>query len=150
MLFEKIPYKDDFPINITIASIDDYPIHYHQDIEFVFILKGEIKLKNGYCNYVLHKGDIFTNSGHEVHSLTSTGQENVVALIQISTHYFSQYFPSLSKACYRTYTNKTKTKKHDTLQEKLLNILLQYSIKSSKYMVLCQDLVQVKMRFSSS
>lgn len=133
MLFEKIPYKDDFPINITIASIDDYPIHYHQDIEFVFILKGEIKLKNGYCNYVLHKGDIFTNSGHEVHSLTSTGQENVVALIQISTHYFSQYFPSLSKACYRTYTNKTKTKKHDTLQEKLLNILLQYSIKSSKY-----------------
>ena len=100
MLFEKITYQDDFPINITIASIEEYPLHYHQDIEFVYVLKGEVTLKNGYCHYTLKEGDIFTNAGHEVHSLTSTGKENIVALIQISTHYFSQYFPSLSKACY--------------------------------------------------
>ena len=137
MLFEKITYRDDFPINITIANIEDYPIHYHQDIEFVFVLKGKVRLKNGYCSYTLGEGDIFTNSGHEVHSITSVSPDNIVALIQISTHYFSQYFPSLSKACYRTYTNKAKTKKHDNLQEKLLNILLQYTIKSSKYKSEC-------------
>lgn len=137
MLFEKITYQDDFPINITIANIKDYPLHYHQDIEFVFVLKGEVTLKNGYCFYTLRQGDIFTNSGHEVHGITSTDPDNVVALIQISTHHFSQYFPSLSKACYRTYTNKTRTRKHDNLQEKLLSILLQYSIKSSKYKTEC-------------
>lgn len=137
MLFEKITYQDDFPIHITIANIEDYPIHYHQDIEFVFVLKGSVSLKNGYCSYTLCEGDIFTNSGHEVHSITSVDPDNIVALIQISTRYFSQYFPELSKACYRTYTNKTKTKKHDNLQEKLLSILLQYSIKSSKYKSEC-------------
>lgn len=81
MLFEKITYQDDFPINITIASIEEYPLHYHQDIEFVYVLKGEVTLKNGYCHYTLKEGDIFTNAGHEVHSLTSTGKENIVALI---------------------------------------------------------------------
>ena len=48
MLFEKITYQDDFPINITIASIEEYPLHYHQAIEFVYVLKGEVTLKNGY------------------------------------------------------------------------------------------------------
>ena len=137
MLFEKITYQDDFPINITIARIEEYPLHYHQDIEFVFVLKGHVMLKNGYCSYTLRERDIFTNSGHEVHNLTSDDPDNIVAIIQISTHYFSQYFPSLSKACYRTYTNKGRTSKHDNLQEKLLDILLQYTIKSSRYKTEC-------------
>ena len=137
MLFEKITYQDDFPINITIANIKEYPIHYHQDTEFVLVLKGEIALKNGYCTYTLHEGDIFTNSGHEVHSLMSTGEDNIVAVIQLSTHYFSQYFPDLTKACYRTYSNKGHTKKHDTLREKLLEILLQYSTRGFNYRSEC-------------
>ena len=137
MLFEKISYQDNFPINITIANIKEYPIHYHQDTEFVLVLKGEILLKNGYCTYTLKEGDIFTNSGHEVHSLKSTGEDNVVAVIQISTHFFSQYFPNLTKACYRTYTNKGHSKKHDALREKLLDILLQYSIKGFNYKSEC-------------
>ena len=141
MLFEKITYQDDFPINITIASIEEYPLHYHQDIEFVYVLKGEIMLKNGCCHYTLREGDIFTNAGHEVHSLASIGKDNIVALIQISTHYFSQYFPSLSKACYRTYSNKPTTKRHDNLREKLLQILLAYAIKSFNYKSECTYLI---------
>ncbi len=141
MLFEKITYPDDFPINITIAAVEEYPLHYHRDIEFVYVLKGEVALKNGYCHYTLKEGDIFTNAGHEVHSLTSTGKENIVALIQISTRYFSQYFPSLSKSCYRTYSNKPTTRRHDNLREKLLQILLAYEIKSFNYKSECTYLI---------
>ena len=132
-MFEKITYVEDFPINMTIAKIEEIPIHYHQDIEFVFVLKGSVRLKNGSCDYILREGDIFTNAGHEVHGITANEPENMVALIQISTHYFSQYFPSLSRACYRTYSDKGRTKKHDNLQEKLLHILLQYATKSTRY-----------------
>lgn len=141
MLFEKITYQDDFPINIIIANIDEYPLHYHQDIEFVYVLKGEVSLKNGYCYYTLKEGDIFTNAGHEVHSLMSTGKNNIVALIQISTRHFSQYFPTLSRSCYRTYSNNPSSKKHDNLREKLLQILLQYCIKSFNYKSECTYLM---------
>lgn len=141
MLYEKITYPDDFPINIVIAKIDEYPLHYHQDIEFVYVLKGEVRLKNGYCYYTLKEGDIFTNAGHEVHNLMSTGKDNMVALIQISTHHFSQYFPTLSRACYRTYSNNPTSKQHDNLREKLLQILLQYSVKSFNYKSECTYLM---------
>ena len=138
MLFEQISYPDDFPIKITIGDIREYPIHYHQDNEFVLVLKGEIALKNGYCTYLLHEGDIFTNAGHEVHRLYASGDEaNVVALIQISTHFFSQYYPDLAKACYRTYTNKGRSAKHDILKEKLLQILEQYIVRGFNYKSEC-------------
>ena len=82
MLFEKTIYPDDFPLNIQIIQVDEIPFHYHQDVELVYVLKGEIRLKNGYYNYLLKEGDIFTNSGHEVHGLRATDSDNVIAVIQ--------------------------------------------------------------------
>lgn len=133
MLFEKISYNDDFPIRVKIANITEDPIHYHQDIEFVYVLKGELKLKNGYCHYTLKAGDLFTNVGHEVHALYSTEKDNSVAVIQISTRYFSQYFPELSKSCYRTYSNRPSDEKQDNLKKQILQILLQYTKRSINY-----------------
>ena len=99
MLFEKTTYTDNFPLNIMIAHIEEYPFHYHHDIEFVYILKGEIWLKNVGQHYLLKEGDLFTNSGHEVHSLTATDKDNIVAIIQVSNRFFTQYFPALLRAC---------------------------------------------------
>ena len=137
MLYEKITYDDDFPIHITIANIQEYPLHYHQDIEFVYVLRGEIKLRNGYCSYLLKEGDIFTNSGHEVHSLTATDKENVVAVIQISNRFFTRYFPSLTKNCFRTYVNRDPYLQLDALRKMLLQIMLDYLRKSFNYQNQC-------------
>ena len=48
MLKEKIVYKEDLPVNVIVADIENYPIHFHEDIEVVFVLDGSIALKNGY------------------------------------------------------------------------------------------------------
>ena len=40
MLFEKTAYENDFPINLRIMKVKEYPIHYHQDIQFIYVLKG--------------------------------------------------------------------------------------------------------------
>lgn len=141
MLFEKINYSDNFPINIKIGNILEDPVHYHQDIEFVFVLKGEVLLRSGYCNYTLKAGDIFTNCGHEIHNIASNGKDNVVALIQPSTYFFSQYFPSLSKSCYRTYTRKGMAFKHDRLKELLLEILLHSLSRNFDYRNQCIKLM---------
>ena len=133
MLLERLSYPDAFPMNITVAKITEDPLHYHLDIEIVYVLRGSVRLKNGYCCYDLREGDIFTNSGHEVHSITDASGDNVVAQIQISTHYYSQFFPNLSKACYRTYSRKPGGKKHDRLRELLLQLLLKYTVCGFNY-----------------
>lgn len=137
MLLERLSYPDAFPMNITVANITEDPLHYHLDTEIVYVLKGSVRLKNGYCHYDLHEGDVFTNSGHEVHSITAVSEDNVVAQIQISTHYYSQFFPNLSKACYRTYSKNPSGKKYDRLRELLLQLLLKYTVRGFNYKTEC-------------
>ena len=137
MLFEKTTYLDDFPINIRIAKITEYPIHYHQDVELIYVLKGEVYAKDVGSNYLLKEGDIFTFNGHEVHGMNATDKENVVAIIQVSNRFFTQYFPTLNKACFMTYVNNDKHPKLDTLRKMLLPILLDYSRRSFNYKSTC-------------
>ena len=137
MLLERIPYGEDFPMNIRIARLTEDPLHYHLDIEFLYVLKGRIQLKNGYCFYELQEGDIFTNSGHELHGMKALTEDNVVAVIHISSQYFSQYFPNINKACYRTYSHKTGDARHDILRGLLLQILLKYVTGSFNYKSEC-------------
>ncbi|MCI8608040.1 MAG: helix-turn-helix domain-containing protein [Firmicutes bacterium] len=139
MLFEKTTYLDDFPINITIAKITEYPVHYHQDAEFIYVLKGEIWLKNVGQHYLLKEGDIFTQSANEVHALTATDQENIVAIIRVSNRFFTQYFPTLTNACFMTHGTDNKALKLDTLRKMLLHILLDYSRRSFHYKSACID-----------
>lgn len=141
MLFEGITYADDFPLNIAISTITEDPLHYHVDIEFIYVLQGGIRLRSG-CNiYDLREGDIFTSAGHEVHRLTALTPDNVVAQIQISTHYFSRYFPNLSTNVYRTYSKKPNDRRHDHLRGLLLQVLLKYALKSFNYKSECTFLI---------
>lgn len=141
MLYEKISYPHDFPINIQVLNVKDYPLHYHKDVELVYVLRGEIKLKNGYHDYILKEGDIFTNSGHEVHGLTATEKENTVAIIQISNRFFTRYFPSLTKSCFRTYANDDRHLQLDTLRRMLLRMMLDYYRKAFDYKSRCNFLM---------
>ena len=137
MLLKKISYADDFPINIRILTIKNIPLHFHSDIEFVFVLRGEISLTSGYCSYTLKAGDIFTNNGHEIHSLSSNDPDNIVALLQISNGFFTKYFPTLGKSSYRTNSIAESSKRQDDLRRMLLRVLLHYLRKSLNYKNQC-------------
>ena len=137
MLLKKISYADDFPINIRILKIHNIPLHFHSDIEFVFVLRGEISLTSGYCSYTLKAGDIFTNNGHEIHSLSSADPDNIVAMLQISNGFFTKYFPTLGKSSYRTNSIAESSKRQDDLRRMLLRVLLHYLRKSLNYKNQC-------------
>lgn len=137
MFYEKTIFEDDFPIHIQIAQIEEYPLHYHKDVEFVYVLSGEIKLINGYGSYDLKAGDIFTNSSYEVHGLYSTGKENVVTIIQLSNHFFTRYFPDLPQACHRTYAEQDLYGKVEALRKMMLSALSDYTKKTFQYKKKC-------------
>ena len=137
MLLNKIDYADDFPINIRVLTIKNVPLHFHSDIEFVFVLRGSISLTSGYCGYVLKTGDVFTNNGHEIHSLSSDDPDNIVAVLQISNGFFTKYFPTLGKSAYRTYSISESSGRLDDLRRMLLRVLIHYLRKSLNFKNQC-------------
>ena len=90
MLKEKNIYKEDLPVNVVVARLEEYPIHFHDDMEVVYVLEGSVGLKNGYYNYVLKQGDIFILNDREIHSFTKTSEDNMVMMMQLNLDYFSK------------------------------------------------------------
>ena len=104
-------------MNIRIAKITEYPFHYHQDVGLYMCLKAKYILKMYHPTIFSREGDIFTINGHEVHGITATDKDNAIAIIQINNRFFTQYFPTLDKACYMSYAYKDKYLKLDVLRK---------------------------------
>ncbi len=102
MLKERNLYKEGLPVNVVVAEIQEYPIHFHEDIEMIYVLSGSIVLKDGYYTETLKKGDIFVLNSREMHSITATDEKNMTMMLQIDSEYFSRYYENLRNSFFAT------------------------------------------------
>ncbi len=125
MLKESIFYKEDLPVNCTVMNIDEYPIHFHNDLEVVFVLKGNVRLKNGYYNYDMKAGDIYILNDREIHSYYGMGEPNAVLILQLNLSYFSRYYEILKNSFFITDMNGAEDESIGELQELIAQISLE-------------------------
>ena len=126
MFQPELPQDERSPIDIRILSIEEYPLHYHADIELIFVLDGQIRLQQGSNDYRMKAGDIFACNGKEVHGMYGSLGENAVALIRVSNRIFSNYYPNLSRSCYRTNTPDPDDERLSILRRELIGLLFNY------------------------
>ena len=133
MLEEKAGYLDDMPLNIRIIHIKNYPLHYHYDHEFIYVLKGTITLKCGSSIYNMQQGDIFITNDGEVHGIYNCSGDNVVLMIQINADYFIRQFPTLENNVYRTMGKEKVNEEIMVLRNLLLRIAFNDMVKRPGY-----------------
>lgn len=133
MLKEKIIYKDELPINVTTANIEEYPIHFHDDMEVVYVLDGSIILRNGYYTYTLKQGDIFILNDREMHSFESTGEDNMVMMTQLDLTYFSRYYNNLKNNFFVTDMEDDSDESLEVLRSILARIMMEVLQKGYGY-----------------
>ena len=133
MLKEKIMYRDELPINVITANIDEYPIHFHDDMEVVYVLDGSITLRNGYYTYNMKQGDIFILNDREMHSFESTGEDNMVMMLQMDLTYFSRYYDNLKNNFFVTDMEDDSDESLDVLKGILARIMMEILQKGYGY-----------------
>ena len=142
MRLEKAKYEKDLPINIEICSMESYPPHYHQDIEIIYVLEGELQFRNGPFDYLLVEGDVFTNNRCEIHSMHATETPNKIAMIKISSSFFTRYYPNIPTSTYMFYSDKEKVFEQEHLKDLILNLLDTYVKRSANYKSNCIDVTR--------
>lgn len=125
MLKEKILYPEGLPLNCSVVNIVDYPIHFHDDMEVIFVLEGSIVLKNGYYTYTMKKGDIFILNDREIHSYYETEEPNVVLLLQLDLTYFCKYYEILRNSFFVTDMKDGEDESLERLRDILSRIQLE-------------------------
>lgn len=133
MLKEKIMYRDELPINVITANIDEYPIHFHDDMEVVYVLDGNVTLRNGYYTYSLKQGDIFILNDREMHSFENTGEDNMVMMLQMDLTYFSRYYDNLKNNFFVTDMEDDSDESLDVLKGILARIMMEILQKGYGY-----------------
>ena len=133
MLKEKITYRDELPINVITANIQEYPIHFHDDMEVVYVLDGTITLRNGYYTYNLKQGDVYILNDREMHSFESTGEDNMVMMLQLDLTYFSRYYDNLRNSFFVTEMEDDSDESLDILRGILAKIMMEVLQKGYGY-----------------
>lgn len=98
MLKEKIKYSEGLPIKINILEAENYFLHYHTDIEIIFVLEGSIVFENGRKpKKVLNAGEIQIINSREMHGFSSN-TKNIVMIVQLDCVYFSRHYSYLENS----------------------------------------------------
>ncbi len=120
---EVIEYKDNSSVNVCLLSIGDYPIHYHDDFQIIYVLEGDLKLTLFYLSYVLTPGSIHIIHPMDVHSIESLSKDNLVLILSFDSDYFLKIFPHFNSTVFNTTIDDGSLTKTKTLRDQIFSIV---------------------------
>ncbi|MGV2941456.1 helix-turn-helix domain-containing protein [Mesobacillus sp. LC4] len=109
--YEQIDYDVDLPIRIFTQTVEQFPYHWHEDTEILFVLQGALEIRVNRDSYKLEAGDLFLINGDELHFVNSTagtGKTNVLAL-QIDHSFSKKYGIALEQKRFYLNSNEVET-----------------------------------------
>ncbi len=124
MFKEKSYFREELPAYVLTASIKKYPIHFSDDLEVLYVLKGEIDLKCGYYDYTLKKGDVFVINPKETYSIDGSKSDNMVMMLKLDVSYFKMYHSGVEN-CFFELTND-KMSALPVLRNNMKKIMLEF------------------------
>lgn len=101
-MMEKIVYEPNIPVRLETLQIEDYPLHYHRDLQIVYVLEGEINLQLTFATYLLKKNDIHFVHSEDVHGFRSCGMRNKVMVLSIDLNFIAEFFPNIATQIFTT------------------------------------------------
>lgn len=100
---EYIEYRKDMPINISLCSIKEYPLHWKDSLDILFVLQGSIDVTIEMETYCLGQGDIEIVNRNEIYSIESKDESNLVLIMEIDQSFFDKYYDGVKDIFF--YTN---------------------------------------------
>lgn len=123
---EHISYMNRIPINIELLNIQDYPIHWHQSIEILMILKGSVNVTIESDTYKLIKNEIEIINLDEAHRIFSN-EDNLVLLMHIDANFLQRYYDDIKNIYFYTdcsFEGEPQVGERYDLLKKYLSIIL--------------------------
>lgn len=107
MLKEMVYYRHEVPIAIHVMELEEYPIHYHDAFELIYVLDGSVTVKDGYDRTIIRKGDIWFVESGDLHSFSTTDEGSQLLIMNFDFQYFEKYFPGLRKMFFPSIVSET-------------------------------------------
>lgn len=132
---EFINYPFDLPIKISYLNVKNYPIHWHNSIEIIYILKGSLDITIDTDSFTLKEREVEIINPDESHQIKSN-DDNKVLIFNIDPFFFEKYYKDINNVFFYTNSNDTETQngiEYEELKTFLSQILCEYVQKLEDY-----------------
>ncbi|WP_346207470.1 AraC family transcriptional regulator [Caldifermentibacillus hisashii] len=92
--YESIVLKKEIPMFLLMTSVKYVAMHWHDRIEFLLVLNGNIKVFVGNEQYSLKKDDLLLINYNEVHGVEANN-DNRALLLQIPINFIKNYYENI-------------------------------------------------------
>lgn len=97
---EKVEINSLIPAKIyygnTKGENTHYPMHWHNNIEIILVLSGEIKARVNNIDYLVKPGEILFVNSSELHETEANNKNEIEAItILLSYEFVKQYYPKI-------------------------------------------------------
>lgn len=122
-------YKENVEINLLIpAKIycgntkgenTHYPMHWHNNIEIILVLSGEIKARVNNVEHIVYPGEILFVNSSELHETESNNKNEIEAItILLSYEFMKKYYPEIDSYYFNIDEREEYSKEIKTLMIK--------------------------------
>ena len=132
---EYINYPLELPIKISYLNIKNYPTHWHNSIEIIYVLKGSLQIKIDTDSFILNEREVEIINSDESHEIQSL-EDNKVLIFNIDPFFFEKYYKDINNIFFYTNSNDTEDQngsEYEELKTLLSQMLCEYVQKLEDY-----------------
>lgn len=109
---EYMIFTDNLPVDVSLETVEEYPLHWHNCLEIIFVLKGTVHVQIEADTYEVREREIEMVNADEPHAIYSDDKENKILILKVDLDFFERYYNDVKNIYF--YTNSSE----EGIQEK--------------------------------
>lgn len=101
--------EDSSPVQVFAAKVENYPIHLHQELEIIYVLKGSVMLRSSVDRIQLSTGDIYIVNSMDMHEISIFDDENLLLFVHIDLEAYKDYSPEIDRIIFASQSSSDNT-----------------------------------------
>jgi xylan 1,4-beta-xylosidase len=85
--YEQVVHSPNLPFRQLLVSVGYIGLHWHPQVEFLMVLKGDVTVRNSRRHVSLTEGDVMIVNSNELHGLVEQS-ENLILVVQVDPEVF--------------------------------------------------------------
>lgn len=103
---EYVTFQGNLPLTISLQEISHYPLHWHNCLEIIFVLKGTVFVQIESEIYNLKEREIEIINPDEPHKIYSQEKNNRILLFRMDLDFFEKYYSDVKDIYFYTDSSR--------------------------------------------
>lgn len=110
---EYVTFTGNLPLTISLEKFKDYPLHWHNCLEMIFVLKGTVFVQIESEVYELREREIEIVNPDEPHRIYAEDEDNIVLLFKMDLNFFERYYGDVKNIYFYTDSSEESVQEQE-------------------------------------